>query len=404
MKRSIILSCFLLLAANSFSQEAIDILKKSREKCQAITNGYYEMIRHYKNMSGPDTTVHLTKCYFGKSKANAPFPFLFQLQYYKDGLHTTSSLFTGTELINFSLKDSTGVVMGMDKWKKEIELRSDDYNFFSPFTSKNCSPLPKKSNYAEPTFRLKWLGEEKVNGMACFHIETRELPQMENGFPAEVLDLVSHFWINTVDMVPMQISQTFTMVMGKDTMVQFEMFTLGKYELNIPFDQEKVSSSVVPSYINLIAYTPYTRPEPLPLDTIAPTWSFSSLSDETVSLDGLKGKLVLLDFFYKSCFPCMEALPVLQALHEKYKDSGLVVIGLDPYDDKADNLPEFLAKRNVDYTVLYASKEIAKTYRVSGYPTMYLVDQDGRIIFVQEGYGDGVEAELEEIILKHIGK
>ena len=82
--------------------------------------------------------------------------------------------------------------------------------------------------------------------------------------------------------------------------------------------------------------------------------------------------------------------------------SSLVVIGLDPYDDKEDNLPDFLAKRDVDYTVLYASREIAKTYRVSGYPTMFLIDKEGKIIHIQEGYGEGTEARLEEIILNQL--
>ena len=98
----------------------------------------------------------------------------------------------------------------------------------------------------------------------------------------------------------------------------------------------------------------------------------------------------------------MQALPALQSLHEKYKDKGLVVVGLDPYDDKEDNLASFLAKRDVDYTILYASKEIAKTYRVSGYPTIFLVSKDGRVLYVQVGYGEGVEAKLEEIIARNL--
>ena len=98
----------------------------------------------------------------------------------------------------------------------------------------------------------------------------------------------------------------------------------------------------------------------------------------------------------------MQALPSLQALHEEYRDQGLVVVGLDPYDTKEDDLAAFMAKRDVDYTILYASKEVAKAYHVSGYPTMYLISRDGRILYVQVGYGEGTEAKLEEIIEKHL--
>ena len=105
------------------------------------------------------------------------------------------------------------------------------------------------------------------------------------------------------------------MLMNKDTMIQYDLFTLDRYELNMPFKEDKVSLSVVPAYVKLKEYTPYTQPEPLPIDTIAPVWSFPSLTEDTVRLEGLKGKLWLLAFFFKSCFPCMQALPDLQYLH-----------------------------------------------------------------------------------------
>lgn len=402
MKRSIFLSCFLLLAVNSFCQDPIEILAVSREKCQSISNGYYEMARLYKNMSDPDTVVSSSKCYFTKSNATSPFPVLFQIQYFKEGMPKGCSFFNGDELVNYSVIDSTGMIMKMDKWKREIKASSDTYDFFTPFISRNGSPLPEKSSFRKNTFHVKWLGEETLNNVKCHHIETRELAQIEKGVPLEVLDFVRNYWINSEDLLPVQFSETFTMVMNMDTVVQYEMFTLEHYDIKSPFDVEKISLAGVPSYIKLKEYTVYFPPKPLPLDTIAPAWTFSSISGETVSLEGLKGKLVLLDFFFKACMPCIQAMPGLQSLHEKYKEKGLVVIGLNPFDSKEDNLQAFIANQNVDYPVLYASKEIAETYRVSGYPTMYLLDQSGRVLYVEQGFGEGVEAKLEEIIVKNL--
>jgi peroxiredoxin len=359
------------------------------------------MTYHKKYMSRPDTSAHVTKCYFKKSKAKLPFSSLFQMKYYDKGEHTGTALFTGNELVSFSLKDSTGLNIRMDKWKEEIESGSDNYDLFGPFTNKDSKPLPKKSSFRDSSFRAVLLGQEKVGGVDCYHIETREGVRMKD-FDAQLPDFVSHYWISTADYLPLQISQTFTMIMNKDTMVQYDLMTIDHYKLNEPFDDANISLSVVPSYIRMKDYTPYKSPEPLPIDTIAPGWSFPSLTDEEVSLESLKGKLVLVDFFYKSCFPCMQALPALQSLHEKYKDKGLAVVGLDPYDGKEDNLADFLAKRDVSYTILYASKEIAKAYRVSGYPTMFLISKDGMILYVQVGYGEGTEAKLEEIIGKNL--
>jgi thiol-disulfide isomerase/thioredoxin len=78
----------------------------------------------------------------------------------------------------------------------------------------------------------------------------------------------------------------------------------------------------------------------------------------------------------------MKAIPILQSLHEKYHAKGLQVVGINPYDTKEDDLPTFLGKRGVTYPVLLGGKEVAANYHVSGYPTLYLIDQEGQIIFL----------------------
>ncbi len=90
----------------------------------------------------------------------------------------------------------------------------------------------------------------------------------------------------------------------------------------------------------------------------------------------------------------MLALPGLQRLHETYGERGLRVIGLDPYDTKDDDMPAFLEKRGVTYTVLLTDRELPKAYRVFGYPTLFLVDQAGVVRHVQGGYSEAMEADL----------
>ena len=97
----------------------------------------------------------------------------------------------------------------------------------------------------------------------------------------------------------------------------------------------------------------------------------------------------------------MLALPALQSLHEKYKDKGFKMIGIDTYDKKEEMI-DFLKKRGVTYTILLNGNETATAYHVSGYPTMYLIDKTGKIISVQVGYGKGVDDVLEEIIKKNL--
>jgi thioredoxin-related protein len=78
------------------------------------------------------------------------------------------------------------------------------------------------------------------------------------------------------------------------------------------------------------------------------------------------------------------------------------VIGINPYDKKEDGIGDFMDKRGVNYTVLLEGKEVAKAYRVSGYPTMFLIDKEGNIVFIQQGYGKSVDKQLKKVIKKHL--
>ncbi len=167
-------------------------------------------------------------------------------------------------------------------------------------------------------------------------------------------------------------------------------------------DENILTLNSIPAYYTIKDLVPYKSPDLLTKDTIAPNWELLSLTDEKINLKDLKGQLVLIDFFYKSCYPCMKALPALQALNEKYKDKGLRIIGIDPYDKKEDDIASFLSKHGVTYMVLLGGEDVANDYHVSAYPTIYLIDKNGKVIFTQVGYAKGVEKTLDEIIKKNL--
>ena len=91
----------------------------------------------------------------------------------------------------------------------------------------------------------------------------------------------------------------------------------------------------------------------------------------------------------------------MQSLHEKYKDKGFVMIGIDPFDDSVkDEMANFLSKRGITYTTLYSDRELPKTYHVVAYPTLFFIDRDGKIAKVQQGYHKTFEESIEEQLQK----
>lgn len=398
MKYFLVMYCS-MLSVTAFAQDAKAILKQSYEKCQSVQSGYYEMMHNQKYMSGPDTNSIAFNCYFRKLEDDTLYSSAFHYQSFGEDQYYGDVMYTGDAFVNFNAEDSTGQIMLKSLWAEEINDYSHNYTFYSPLTNRESHPLPEQEDFDDEDYAFVYVGEETINGYATDHIRVDVQPENDTADMFQIVRIEYHFWIHQRDDIPVQYTAAFDIEMNGDTMFQYELIELLKYDLNNQEVDNHLTLESIPDHVVLKDYVPYKSPDLLPVDTIAPGWTLISLTDDSVSLSDLRGSVVVIDFFYKACFPCMQALPALQDLHERYADKGLKMIGIDPYDTKEeDQIDEFLAKRGVTYTVLLGGKETAKEYHVSGYPTLYIVGKDGKIVFTQVGYGKGTEEELEEVI------
>jgi peroxiredoxin len=395
-------AALLILSIPSLAQNAIEILKKSYVKCQSVQNGYYEMEQHMKFPGKNDTSLSSFACHFKKLKDDSIYSSAFHYQQSWKGKTRAEILYTGEDFVIATTWDSTATIMSKALWAKDIKAMKDNSIFYSPLTSRKSFPMPHDSDFAGKGLTFKLVGEETVNKILCYHIRENEPPENDSADPVKTLRIEYHYWISKSDFIPIQYSTAIDMVMNNDTMYQYELDMLTRYEINNLKDESSLALNSIPSYYRMKDFAGYTNPRSLPNDTLAPAWQLISLTGEKVSLNDLKGKLVLIDFFYKSCYPCMQAVPELQALNEKYKDKNFVIIGVDPFDKKEDYLAASLDKRGVTYTVLYGSQQTTNDYHVAAYPTMYLIDKNGRIVFSQVGFSKELEKTLEENIIKNL--
>ncbi len=392
-----------LLLISCSKPNAKQILKASYKKCQSITKGYYENTRYMKYISGQDTSVAHFNCYFEKLPHDTIYALAFHYQDYQNEQYSRDIMYTGNDFVSYSAKDSVGTIMPTKLWAKDIKARRHNYNFFDPITNNKSKPLPHDSTFSNARHVFKMLGKETINNTSCYHIQMNIIPKNDSTSRMQTLRAEFHYWINKQNYLPMQYSTTYDFVMDNDTMSQFEQNTLQTYELNQLEDTTQLTLASVPAHVRLKDYKPYKSPELLSKGTAAPNWSLMSLEDKQVNLSDLKGNIVLLDFFYKSCYPCMQALPDLQALHEKYHNKGLKVIGINPYDTKKeDEIDTFLQKRGITYTIVLGAKQVAKDYHISGYPTIYLIDKKGKVLYTHIGYGKNMKKTLEEVIKAYL--
>ena len=138
---------------------------------------------------------------------------------------------------------------------------------------------------------------------------------------------------------------------------------------------------------------------------IFPTFTLPDIQGATWHSDSLKSGLILLDFWYRSCYPCLKAMPVMESLHQKYGAQGLLVLGVNAKDPSASELKTFLKSRKVRYNSLMDEKSaFAKRLSITGFPTLFLIDAaTKKVLFAQGGYSDQTEAELEALIKTQLG-
>ena len=130
----------------------------------------------------------------------------------------------------------------------------------------------------------------------------------------------------------------------------------------------------------------------------APDFNLTSIDGNKVTLDSLKGKVVLLDFWATWCGPCKAAMPTIQKLHEAYKDKGVVILGVNTWEKNADSARDYMAKKKFTYGCLMNGDDLAKAYGVTGIPTLVIIGKDGRVAMADMGLSDDTGASLRKVI------
>ena len=378
-------------------ESAETVIRKTREKCQSIKEGHYEVEYKVKYMSSNDTLTRRLTCDFKKLPDDTIFKKAFALTEkiieYKE---TFQDLYTGNEFVH--LLNDTATIMSCNLWADEIIATRHNYTFYTPLTDENCYPVPSEEKMADSNYSFS-LSETRLDGKPCYLLDILGPEDKNDYLGIRSIRYEMNLWIDKEEYLPRQYSVALDIVEQQDTMYQYDEFKLLSFEPKV--DESKLTIAAIPDSMVLKDYAPEPEIEPLADGTPAPEWALPSLTGDTVRMADLKGKVVLVDFFYKSCAPCCAALPALQRIHEKYKDRGFVMIGIDPYDGPAkDEMSKFLTKRGVTYTVLFSDRALPETYRVRGYPTLYLIDREGKIVKTQFGYSSTMEEELEKQIQK----
>lgn len=137
-------------------------------------------------------------------------------------------------------------------------------------------------------------------------------------------------------------------------------------------------------------------------NNIFPFNEFVLNNGKTIKLSDLKGKVVLLDFWYRGCLPCIKTIPNLIKLQEEFKGK-LVIIGVNDVDIKED-VTEFLRYKKANYYSTYRSEiNISKSLNFNSFPTLIIINQKGEIVKTEVGYNDEktLSKTIKDLIKNH---
>jgi cytochrome c biogenesis protein CcdA/peroxiredoxin len=131
------------------------------------------------------------------------------------------------------------------------------------------------------------------------------------------------------------------------------------------------------------------------------------VNSDPLTIEGLRGKVVLIDFWTYSCINCIRTLPYLTAWHEKYQDKGLVIIGVHSpefeFEKETGNVAAAMKDFSINYPVVQDNDFIIwRAYRNRYWPAKYLIDKNGSIRYTH--FGEGKYAETEAKIQDLLGE
>jgi thiol-disulfide isomerase/thioredoxin len=134
----------------------------------------------------------------------------------------------------------------------------------------------------------------------------------------------------------------------------------------------------------------------------APAWESKDVKGEPITLESLRGKVVLMDFWATWCGPCIQAMPVIQEIANEYEadDKPVVVLGMNTDGDGMEaRVHSFLKKQKIDFRQVWdGDASITSSYKITAISTTFIVDQEGVVRFVHQGFGGNLKQQLKSEI------
>ncbi|WP_295795247.1 TlpA disulfide reductase family protein [Mucilaginibacter sp.] len=374
-------ACILLVLCGIKADAQVSLIQNAINKLESCKNFSYRAVEKTLDHTA-DTTIKQHKDIFQKAPGGGNFAYLFSCETQEPGYHVID-LYNGQSLISLSPDDSTYQFADIKKYAMEPTITT------LPGFLKWLKGRPEK----KPS---EMAGDTAVNGILSYH---SIFHIYDTVISKEYYHTNIDVFIDKLSGLPNQVIIRGKVPLAGNVMNYFIAIRYSGYKLN----QENVdiAALTIPN-----GFHPPKDQVVLPLltpGTVAPDWTLYTTEGKQISLAQLKGKIVLIDFFFIGCGNCMESLQSLDRIYEKYRNRNFVLVSISNRDSRK-SVTAFKEKYKIKNTVCGDAADVAKSYHMPGAPLFYYIDKEGKIADVTFGYKDDFEAKTTALIDGLLGK
>jgi peroxiredoxin len=383
MKKGFVIVFLVLFSFLLSAQGVKEICIGVNEYAKKLHSAYYEAKVTFNN--GEDTLSYFHKVSFQKNKHKNKIFAKFNTQIYSGG-----------ELIKQVFCDNNQFTI-VDFYENIAEqYEKEDYKIFISQLDTNLIPA---FVFNKPVFNLKAIEKGEVQ-------ITKGQDTIINGFEVFCLNEVSAnktFFIRKQDFLPIaQRTDSFFLTLTRiDENAAY-------HDSRFVFDDKNTGIHL--RYKSLSALKKQWKEQEINQSSFAYNsealnFKVTDLQERIFELEQNKGKVIALVFFYNNCSPCIPMLDDLQEIYSQFKDRGVEVVALNPVDTKMEKeqMLSFVKDHNINYYVAQIPKyTVEEMYLVRYFPTIFIIDKKGRVVFSHQGYNTLFKDKISKVISRKL--
>lgn len=372
-------TCLGLISTGLNTNAQVTILQNTIEKLGSYKNFSYRYITKQKEAFG-DTLVEDQKFALLKVLDDKEIGYFFRHELkYGDMKFPAIDFYSGKKLTQldpadgvYSVKNSQAIIFD--------ESLLGELNWLRNFLTKN-------------PFKVTLSSDTIVNSINSYHLIFNTKDTIVN---KDHLYTRIHLFIDKVTDLPVgKLARARTADFGKEVE---NYYTEDRY-FNYKINQSDIDTAyfAIPAGSHPQKYRPSEQTALLSPGIAAPDWTLYDTDDKKTSLSQMRGKIVLLDFFFVGCRPCMQALAPLDKFYERFKNNNFIILSISDRDNKK-LVTELKKTQRIRNQMYPNAADVAKVYHVTAAPTFYLIDKKGKIANVVLGYNDDFEKKMADLI------